>query len=90
MAPHRIWSDFNAFGAQRLALTLKGTGEDIARQGITLHDGDEVILYDQDEEIDGSRKECMLVDAQVTYDQAMEAWIALVDWSTFRREPRPN
>ena len=74
----------------RLPLKLLGTLDDIARQGIELRDGQEVVLYDNDEEVDGSNREYMLVDAHVSYDQNAGEWVALPDWSTFRREPRPN
>jgi hypothetical protein len=88
--PIRIWYDFNAFGIHRLPLTLVGTREDIERHDIELEDGQPVVLYDEAEEIDGSNKEWMLVDAVVSRDNAAGEWVALADWKTFRREPRSD
>lgn len=62
-----------------------GTVEDIARSGLTLHEGMIVIFYDYDAS-DRSADDKLLFEGAVHYDEAQRKWYALLDWASFRHE----
>lgn len=87
-APPRIWYDFNAVGRRRLPLVWKQTLGDLAENGVEMREGQALILYEENGESDGTL-EWMLVDAVLSFGVVAGEWVALADWKTFRREPRP-
>jgi hypothetical protein len=71
----RVFADFHNADAQgRLRLNCIGTVEDLARQQITLQDGQLLTLYSEDLEVDG----------QVEYSTEENVWVALIDWNAIR------
>jgi hypothetical protein len=73
----RVFADFHNADAQgRLRLNCVGTVEDLARQRITLRDGQRLILYSEDLEADG----------QVHYSADENLWVAVIDWNALRRQ----
>ena len=65
-----------------------GSVMDIEKHQIELGEGSEVVLYEDDGD------EWMLVDATVDRFNPQGhyggSWVARVDWSTFRRVPKPG
>ena len=73
----RVFADFhNADPQGRLRLNCIGTVEDLARQQITLRDGQLLTLYSEDLEADGL----------VGYSTEENVWVALIDWNAIRRQ----
>lgn len=73
----RVLADFhNADPQGRLRLNCIGTVEDLARQQITLRDGQLLTLYSEDLEADGL----------VGYSTEENVWVALIDWNAIGRQ----
>jgi len=71
----RICADFhNADTQGRLRLNCVGTIEDLARQQISLREGQPLVLYSEDLEVDGL----------VQYSEEENLWIAVIDWDAIR------
>jgi hypothetical protein len=71
----RIFADFhNADTQGRLRLNCVGTIEDLARQQISLREGQPLVLYSEDLEVDGV----------VQYSEEENLWIAVIDWDAIR------
>lgn len=71
----RVFADFHNADAQgRLRLNCVGTIEDLARQQISLRDGQLLILYSEDLEVDGV----------VQYSEEENLWVAVIDWDAIR------
>ena len=72
----RVFADFHNADAQgRLRLNCTGTVEDLARQQLSLHDGQWLTLYSEDVETDGV----------VSYSREEHLWVSVIDWSTIKR-----
>lgn len=83
----KVIADFqNADSQGRLRLNCVGTIQDLVRQGIQLHEGLELILYDLD--VDDAGRPCEL-QAQGVVAPAPEdlCWVAAIDWTNLRRVP---
>ncbi len=81
MNKHRIVADFhNADEQGRLRLTCIGTIRDVAKLGIGLHDGMELVLVDDDLE----------VDSIVEWNPDEACWVAAIDWDAIRDVPMPE
>lgn len=84
MAAPKIYADFqNLDDHNRLRLTCAGTSEDLARQGIDLHEGLVLTLYMDDADDQGQPDE-LLADGVVHYNEEERVWVASVDWSAIR------
>ena len=71
----RIFADFhNADVKGRVRLNCAGTVEDLACQKIVLKEGQSLILYSEDLEVDGV----------VRYSQKENLWVAVIDWNAIR------
>ena len=71
----RIFADFhNADVKGRVRLNCAGTMEDLACQKIFLKEGQSLILYSEDLEVDGV----------VRYSQKENLWVAVIDWDAIR------
>ena len=71
----RIFADFHNADAQgRLRLNCVGTVEDLTCQKIVLKEGQSLILYSEDLEVDGV----------VRYSQKENLWVAVIDWDAIR------
>jgi hypothetical protein len=84
--PH-IWLDFNIGKPPEVDLgRLASSAGSVTRQGLELGEGFAVILFDEYDE-----DEWMLVDAIADrFNPDRGSWIVRVDWSTFRRMPKPG
>jgi hypothetical protein len=72
----RIFADFhNADEQGRLRLNCVGTIEDLSRQNIKLEDGQLLVLYDEELEVDGV----------VQYSEEESLWVAAIDWKQIRQ-----
>jgi hypothetical protein len=72
----RVFVDFHNANAQgHLRLNCIGTIEDLAAQRIELKDGQHLILYSEDLEVDGI----------VEYSQSEHQWVVVIDWDKIRR-----
>ncbi|MEG5067523.1 hypothetical protein QUB33_28505 [Microcoleus sp. B3-A4] len=72
----RIFADFhNADEQGRLRLNCVGTIEDLSRQNIKLEDGQLLVLYDEELEVDGV----------VQYSEEESLWVAVIDWKQIRQ-----
>jgi hypothetical protein len=73
--PYRVFADFhNADEQGRLRLNCVGTIEDLSRQNIELKNGQQVILYSEELEVDGI----------VSYSDREKVWVASIDWNQIR------
>ena len=86
--PH-IWLDFNVGTPPEWDLgRLASSAGSVREQQLELSEGLEVVLVDDDGD------EWMLVDAIVDrfnpHGHYGGSWVARVDWSTFRRMPKPE
>jgi len=73
----RVFADFhNADPQGRLRLNCIGTLEDLARQQITLRDGQLLTLYSEELEADGL----------VRHSVEENVWVALIDWNAIRHQ----
>jgi hypothetical protein len=71
----RIFADFqNADSQGRLRLNCIGTIEDLSRQGTKLIDGQNLLIYSEELE----------VDAVVSYSNEEKIWVASIDWDKIR------
>ena len=74
-----VYADLqNADSQGRLRLNCIGTIRDLARQGITLREGIELTLYDEDLEVEG----------RTSFSEEERVWVAVIDWKAIR--PIPN
>ncbi len=75
MKKPRVFADFHNADAQgRLRLNCAGTVEDLACQKIFLKEGQSLILYSEDLEVDGV----------VRFSQKENLWVAVIDWDAIR------
>ncbi len=73
----RVFADFhNADAKGRLRLNCVGTVADLACQKISLRDGQPLILYSEDLEVDGV----------VQYSEKENLWVAVIDWNAIRED----
>jgi hypothetical protein len=74
--PHpRVYVDFqNADPQGRPRLNSIGTIRDLSRQMISLREGLELTLYDEDLEVEGP----------VLFSPAESLWVATIDWEAIR------
>ena len=71
----RIFADFHNADVQgRLRLNCAGTVEDLADQKMVLKEGQSLILYSEDLEVDGV----------VRYSEKENLWVAVIDWDAIR------
>ena len=71
----RVFADFhNTDPKGRLRLNCVGTVEDFACQKISLRDGQSLILYSEELEVDGV----------VQYSKEENLWIVVIDWDAIR------
>ncbi|MBC8231013.1 hypothetical protein H8E77_15785 [bacterium] len=71
----KVFADFHNADAQgRLRLNCIGTLEDLARQLISLRDGQSFVFYSEDLEVDGV----------VQYSKEEHLWVAVIDWDAIR------
>ena len=71
----RIFADFHNADAQgRVRLNCVGTVEDLACQKIVLKEGQSLILYSEDLEVEGV----------VRYSPEENLWVAVIDWDAIR------
>jgi hypothetical protein len=76
MSLARIFVDFhNADKHGRLRLNCIGTIEDLARQQTELENGQQLMLYGEDLEIDGI----------VQFSEEEKIWVAVIDWDQIRQ-----
>lgn len=72
--PH-VYADLQNADAQgRLRLNCIGTIRDLARQSLTLREGLELTLYDEDLEVDG----------RTLFSEEERVWVAVIDWNAIR------
>lgn len=72
----RVFADFHNADVQgRLRLNCIGTVQDLARQQVSLQDGQGLILYSEDLEADGVAR----------YSREENLWVAVIDWNAIRR-----
>ena len=75
MEKPRVFADFHNADAQgRLRLNCAGTVEDLACQNFFLKEGQSLILYSEDLEVDGV----------VRYSEKENLWVAVIDWDAIR------
>ena len=71
----RVFADLhNADTKGRLRLNCVGTAEDLTRQQISLREGQALVLYSEDLEVDGV----------VEYSKEENLWVAVIDWDAIR------
>jgi hypothetical protein len=71
----KIFADFqNADSQGRLRLSCIGIIEDLSRQGTKLIDGQNLLIYSEELE----------VDAVVGYSDEEKIWVAAIDWDKIR------
>ena len=84
MVPSKIYADFqNIDEANRLRLTCAGTLQDLAQQGIPLHDGLVLTFYSDDTDEHGQPDE-LRVEGVVHYDPDGQCWVATINWAAIR------
>jgi hypothetical protein len=87
LIPPKVYADFqNADASGRLRLNCIGTGQDLARQGISLHEGLALLLYSDDADIAGRPSE-LQVAGVVEFSAAEHGWVAVIDWDALRHMP---
>lgn len=70
-----VFADFHNADAQgRLRLNCLGTVEDLACQKISLRQGQSLVLYSEDLEVDG----------MVEYSKEEDMWVAVINWNAIR------
>ena len=75
MNKSRVFADFHNSDAEgRLRLNCVGPVEDLASQKISLRDGQSLVLYSEDLEVDGV----------VQYSKEENLWVAVIDWDAIR------
>ncbi|MGQ9872426.1 hypothetical protein [Leptodesmis sp.] len=76
MSLSRVFVDFhNADDQGRLRLNCIGTIEDLARQQAELEDGQQLVLYSEELEVDGV----------VQFSEEEKIWVATIDWNQIRQ-----
>lgn len=71
----RVFADFhNADAKDRVRLNCTGTVEDLKRQGLVLQEGQSLIIYSEELEVDGV----------VHYSEEEKLWTAVIDWNAIR------
>ena len=71
----RIFADFhNADAKGRVRLSCVGTTADLKRQGIVLQEGQSLIIYSEELEVEGI----------VHYSEEKKLWTAVIDWDAIR------
>lgn len=71
----RVFADFHNADLQgRLRLNCIGTVEDLARQNIQLQNGQLLVLYSEDLEVEGI----------VQYSLEENLWVAAIDWNAIK------
>lgn len=72
----RVFADFhNADPQGRLRLNCMGTKEDLEAQNISLREGQVLVLYSEELEVDG----------MVQYSEKESLWVAVVSWAAIRK-----
>lgn len=72
-----IYADFNNADAQgRLRLNVRGTFDDLARQGVHLEESMPIVVYDEELEADGSAQ----------FSKEEQIWVAVIDWNLVRQK----
>jgi hypothetical protein len=72
----RVFVDFhNADEQGRLRLNCIGTIEDLSRQHTELENGQRLVLYGEDLEVDGV----------VQFSEDEKIWVVAIDWSQIRQ-----
>lgn len=75
MSKPRVFADFhNADAKGRVRLNCAGTVADIKRQKIVLQDGQSLIIYSEELEIEGV----------VHYSDEENLWTAVIDWNAIQ------
>lgn len=71
----RVFADFhNADVKGRVRLSCVGTTADIKRQGIVLQEGQSLIIYSEELEVEGV----------VHYSEEEKLWTVVIDWNAIR------
>ena len=71
----RVFADLhNADAKGRLRLNCAGIAEDLTRQQVSLREGQSLVLYSEDLEVDGV----------VEYSKEENLWVAVIDWDAIR------
>lgn len=71
----RVFADFhNADVKGRVRLNCAGTVEDLKRQEIVLQDGQSLIIYSEELEVEGV----------IHYSEEENLWTAVIDWNAIR------
>ncbi|MCE2413288.1 hypothetical protein J4G07_04745 [Candidatus Poribacteria bacterium] len=75
MNKSRVFADFhNADVKGRVRLNCAGTAADLERQGIVLQEGQSLIIYSEELEVEGVAH----------YSEAEKLWTAVIDWNAIR------
>jgi hypothetical protein len=86
---HRLFHDFNNLqrskreGLVSAPLVCAGTKDDIARLGVALRDGMEVLLYEPDPGPDGS-PDFLEVRAKIRYDADLKCFVGDFAWDDLK------
>jgi hypothetical protein len=76
MSLSKVFVDFhNADEQGRLRLNCIGTIEDLARQQAELENGQQLTLYSEDMEVEGT----------VQFSEDEKVWVATIDWNQIRQ-----
>ena len=71
----RVFADFHNTDVKgRLRLSCVGTVEDLERQGIVLREGQSLIIYSEELEVEGV----------VHYSEEEKLWTAVIDWNAIQ------
>lgn len=71
----RVFADFHNTDVKgRLRLSCVGTIEDLERHGIVLQEGQSLIIYSEELEVEGI----------VHYSEEEKLWTAVIDWDAIR------
>ena len=71
----RVFADFhNADAKGRVRLNCAGTGSDLKRQKIVMRNGQSLIIYSEELE----------VESVVHYSEEEKLWTAVIDWNAIR------
>ena len=71
----RVFADFHNADVQgRVRLSCVGTTAYLKRQGIVLRDGQSLIIYSEELEVEGI----------VHYSEEEKLWTAIIDWNAIR------
>lgn len=72
----RVFADFhNADPQGRLRLNCMGTKEDLSAQNLSLREGQALVLYSEELEVDG----------MVQYSEKENLWVAVISWEAIRK-----